>query len=176
MVYWWTKNPSSTTNFLTVLHASAASSNEKSLNDVLYAGPKLKKGIVEIISHFWLHAVPVVANITKMYWQIGVHPDHQPFQTILWRKSINQDIQKHVLTTVTYGVTSSHENATSICSGWWKNVSIGCQTHHGRRDCQKQIMNFKILCKLDQSSTSLHSSVEHPAKEMKTSVGKSKRT
>lgn len=36
-----------------------------------------------------------------------MHPDHQPFQTILWRKSLNQDIQKYALTTVTYEVTSS---------------------------------------------------------------------
>lgn len=74
----------------------------------MYAGPKLQKDIVEIISHFRLHAITVVADLTKINRQIWVNPDHRPFQTILWRKSLNQDIQKHALTTtVTYGVTSS---------------------------------------------------------------------
>jgi len=58
---------------------------------------------VDIIHRFRRFAIAFTADIAKMYWQILFHPDDCKFQYILWRNSINEEIQIYRLNTVTYG-------------------------------------------------------------------------
>ncbi|VEN55472.1 unnamed protein product [Callosobruchus maculatus] len=91
----------------TVFDASAKTTNGKSLNDVLLAGPKLQNDIVSILLSFRLYLYVFTADIRQMYRQILVEESHTSYQTILWRPNGDEPIRKYQLKTVTYGVTSS---------------------------------------------------------------------
>lgn len=90
-----------------VFNASCASSNGKSLNDLLLTGPKLQADISTLLSRFRLHKFAFTADIRQMYRQILISPEHRDFQRILWRFSEQDPIQPYRLNTVTYGVSSA---------------------------------------------------------------------
>ncbi|XP_054717352.1 uncharacterized protein LOC129226746 [Uloborus diversus] len=58
---------SSTTKLRVVFDASAKSSTNISLNDVLHAGPKLQTDLFYILSNFRIHSIALVADIEKMF-------------------------------------------------------------------------------------------------------------
>lgn len=101
------KNSESDPKLRVVFNASAPSSNGTSLNDKLFIGPKLQNDVSEILSRFRLHPFVITADICKMYRQILVHPDHRPYQTILWRSKPSDPLKIYYLNTVTYGMSSS---------------------------------------------------------------------
>lgn len=90
-----------------VFNASCASSNGKSLNDLLLTGPKLQADISTLLSRFRLHKFAFTADIRQMYRQILIRPEQRDFQRILWRFSEQDPIQSYRLNTVTYGVSSA---------------------------------------------------------------------
>ncbi|XP_022832139.1 uncharacterized protein LOC111360435 [Spodoptera litura] len=94
---------STTTKLRVVFNASARSLSGLSLNDILYRGPNLQQDLQELILKWRQYQYVFTADIEKMYRQIMVHPDDQPYQKILWRNTQNQPIQTYQLTTVTYG-------------------------------------------------------------------------
>ena len=79
------KEASETTKTRIVFNASSPSSNSKSLNDNLMVGPTIQKDIVEKILSFRLNEFVVTCDITKMYRQIRMHPDHYKYQRFVWR-------------------------------------------------------------------------------------------
>ncbi|XP_075167690.1 uncharacterized protein LOC142239810 [Haematobia irritans] len=98
------KPDSATTKLRVVFNASCTSSNGKSLNDCLYTGPVLQKDIVSLILNWRLYKIVFNADISKMYRQILVNPNHAPFQRIMYRTSPEEEMQEFQLTTVTFGV------------------------------------------------------------------------
>jgi hypothetical protein len=50
-----------------------------------------------------MHVYAVTADISKMYWQIRVHPEDYDLQHILWRRSSDEPLKQYQLVTVTYG-------------------------------------------------------------------------
>ena len=74
----------STTKVRTVFDGSAKYSG-KSLNDVIYQGPKLQQDLVKLGLRFRRHAVALVCGIAELYLSIGIHPDDRKYQRI-WRK------------------------------------------------------------------------------------------
>ena len=99
-----TKPDSITTKTRVVFNASNPSSNGVSLNDVLYTGPVLQTDLTTLILKWRFYRFVFNADIEKMYRQILVHPDHVPYQRILFRKLANSDVQDYELKTVTFGV------------------------------------------------------------------------
>ncbi|XP_054717437.1 uncharacterized protein LOC129226832 [Uloborus diversus] len=94
---------SSTTKLRVVFDASAKSSTNISLNDVLHAGPKLQTDLFYILSNFRIHSIALAADIEKMFRQILVSHSDSDFQRIIWRENPDQKIEDYRLKTVTYG-------------------------------------------------------------------------
>lgn len=98
---------SATTKLRVVFDASCKSSNGRSLNDLVYTGPKLQADIVDILTKFRLHAVVFTSDIAKMYREILIRPEDRRWQHILWRDTPSDSVCEYELRTVTYGVSSS---------------------------------------------------------------------
>ncbi|XP_041451719.1 uncharacterized protein LOC121405178 [Drosophila obscura] len=97
------KPDSTTTKLRVVFNASSPSSNGKSLNDTLHAGPVLQSDLTMQILRWRVFRYVFNADINKMYRQIQVASQHTPYQRILFRDR-NGDVCDYELTTVTFGV------------------------------------------------------------------------
>ncbi|XP_070141656.1 uncharacterized protein [Drosophila kikkawai] len=98
-----TKRNSTTTKVRVVFNASNPSSNGNSLNDILHAGPVLQSDLTIQILQWRFFQYVFNADITKMYRQIRVNPDHTRFQRILFRNKCGE-LCDYELDTVPFGV------------------------------------------------------------------------
>lgn len=92
-----------TTKVRVVYNASSTTRSGVSLNDVLCTGPKLQNEVTDVVSNWRNHEYVFAADITKMFRQIKVHEDDQPYQCIVWNEAGSSDIRAFKLLTVTYG-------------------------------------------------------------------------
>lgn len=69
-----------------VFDASAKTDNGRSLNDIQLAGPRLQKDISIQLLRFRKERYAVVADIKKMFSQVGLDPNQWDLQRILWRE------------------------------------------------------------------------------------------
>lgn len=99
-----------------VFDASAKTDNGVSLNDVTAVGPTIQPTLFSILIRFRLRAIPLSADIEKMYLQIQVQPDHQKYHHIFWRDDPKKPIQEYALTTVTFGTSEAPFLATRVLS------------------------------------------------------------
>ncbi|KAL4113548.1 hypothetical protein QTP88_017157 [Uroleucon formosanum] len=98
------KGDATTNKILVVFVASATTSSNRSLNQCLFTGPKLRKDIVDILLRFRVHQFAFTADVCKMYQQILVLSQYRKCQHIFWRASPLDEIKEYLLTTVAYGV------------------------------------------------------------------------
>ncbi|XP_045023791.1 uncharacterized protein LOC123468402 [Daphnia magna] len=56
------------------------------LNDVLLKGPDLLTNLIGILLRFRQHAIPVVADVEKMFHQVRVRPSDGPAFRFIWRE------------------------------------------------------------------------------------------
>ncbi|XP_044749748.1 uncharacterized protein LOC123310348 [Coccinella septempunctata] len=101
------KLDSSTTKLRVVFDASQKCSSGFSLNDLLYAGPKLQNDLVNLLVRFRTNPIAFVADIKQMFRQILVSPKYRNYQRIFWRDSKDESVKEYTLNTVTFGVTCS---------------------------------------------------------------------
>lgn len=106
------KPDSTSTKVRVVFDASAKTSTNLSLNDILKTGPTIQQDLFSILLRFRKHNVVLVGDLTKMYRQILVHPDNRNLQRIVWRENPKAKISHFTLNTVTYGTTSASFLAT----------------------------------------------------------------
>ncbi|XP_045460360.1 uncharacterized protein LOC123670835 [Harmonia axyridis] len=97
------KADSTTTSTRVVFDGSAKTSTGYSLNDVLHSGPKIQQDLTDILFRWRKHRVALTADIEKMYRQIKIAEEDQPYHKIVWRFSKDEPIQEFQLTTSTYG-------------------------------------------------------------------------
>ncbi|XP_012244443.1 uncharacterized protein LOC105681148 [Bombus impatiens] len=97
----------SVTKVRVIFDASARSSAENSLNELLMVGPTIQDDLGSLLLRFRTYKYVLAADIVKMYRQINMHPNDRPYQKILWREDINEPIRTYRLNTVTYGTTSA---------------------------------------------------------------------
>lgn len=97
------KPGSVTTKIRFALDASAKTSSNLPLNDVLMDGPTLQNDLFSILSRFRKHEVVFIGDLTKMYRQILIHSEHQNLQRIVWRDNPQHEIKYYNLKTLTYG-------------------------------------------------------------------------
>jgi hypothetical protein len=102
-----TKEESTTTQLRVVFDASAKTSNQKSLNDLLLIGPKIDSDLYSILLRFREHKVAFTADISQMYRQIQIQPQYYDYQRFVWRFDEISEIQTYRLKTVTFGVSSA---------------------------------------------------------------------
>ncbi|XP_065356280.1 uncharacterized protein LOC135950676 [Calliphora vicina] len=98
---------STSTKLRVVFDASAVTSTEKSLNDILLVGPTIQDELFLQVLRFRLYKYALTGDITKMYRMFLVHESDRPFQQILWRSSETQAVSVYQLNTITYGVSAS---------------------------------------------------------------------
>lgn len=104
---------SSTTRLRVVFDGSSKTDTGISLNNVLLKGPAIQDDLVNILARFRTHKYAISADISKMYRQIWVVPEHRKYQKIFWRENKEQPIQIFQLKTITYGTVSASFLATA---------------------------------------------------------------
>ncbi|GFY05513.1 DUF1758 domain-containing protein [Trichonephila clavipes] len=70
------KDDSITTKIRPVFDASARSTGQSSLNDLLYKGPNLIEQIPDILDRFHRYPIGLSADIEKAFLQLGITPKH----------------------------------------------------------------------------------------------------
>jgi len=95
------KPDSLTTKLRVVFDASAKSDNDKSLNNVLLAGPNLQNDLLHIILRFRIYKYVITGDIAMMFRQILVADTCRNMQLILWRDNEESQLEIFSLNTVT---------------------------------------------------------------------------
>ena len=106
------KEGSLTTKLRVVFDASAKTSSNLSLNDVLKVGPSIQSSIFSILLRFRVNNIVFTADIAKMYRCIEVDERDQNYQRIIWRTDPSQPVVHYKLNTLTYGTACASFLAT----------------------------------------------------------------
>ena len=101
------KESSATTKIRAVFDASAKTSSGVSLNDTLLVGPTVHSSLVDVLLHFRLHRIALVADVTRMYRAIALTNADKDLHRFVWRSSPNDILKDYRMTRLTFGVLSS---------------------------------------------------------------------
>ena len=98
-----------TTKVRIVFDGSAHSTNEPSINDVLYSGPCLLPLIFDILIRFRTGKIGIVADVKQAFHQIEIVKEHRDFLRFLWFEDIlyNQETITLRFKRVIFGLTCS---------------------------------------------------------------------
>ena len=97
------KKFSTSTKLRVVFDASMKTTSGLSLNDILMTGPTVQPELFSTLLRFRTYKYCFVADITKMYRMIRIHPDCAPLQRIFWRDHPDKELKTYQLETVTFG-------------------------------------------------------------------------
>ncbi|XP_053691693.1 uncharacterized protein LOC128740189 [Sabethes cyaneus] len=106
------KPGSSTTKLRVVFDASAKTTTNLSLNDVLMQAPTAQSPLFDILLRFRLHKYVFSTDAQRMYEQVKVNDAHTKYQRCVWRDKRSQPLMDLELLRVTYGVGPSAFLAT----------------------------------------------------------------
>lgn len=106
------KESSTTTKLRVVFDASAKTTTNLSLNDVLKTGPCIQDTLFSILTRFRTHTIVFTADIAKMYRCVLMHKGDRDFQRIVWRFDPSDPLLDYRLNTVTYGTVTASFLAT----------------------------------------------------------------
>ena len=101
------KESSSTTKIRAVFDASAKSSSNVSLNDILLVGPTVHSSLLDVLLRFRLHRIALTADVSKMYRAIELVKSDRDLHRFVWRSDPDKPIQDYRMTRVTFGVSAS---------------------------------------------------------------------
>jgi len=107
---------SATTRLRVVFDGSCKTNIGLSLNDALLKGPTIQEELITIVARFRKHKFALSADVSKMYRQIWVDPQHRNYQKILWRENSTEPLRTYRLNTVTYGTVPASFLATGCLS------------------------------------------------------------
>ena len=108
------KESSSTTKLRVVFDASAKTSTNASLNDLLAVGPTLHPTLDKILIKFRTYHVAMCGDISKMYREVLLSPPDRQLHRFLWHPQPDQPIRDYCMNRVTFGVASSPYLAVRI--------------------------------------------------------------
>lgn len=103
---------STTTRLRVVFDGSCKTNIGLSLNDALLKGPTIQEELITILARFRKHKFALSADVSKMYRQIWVDPQHRDYQKIIWRENSTEPLRTYRLNTVTYGTVPASFLAT----------------------------------------------------------------
>ncbi|XP_055612492.1 uncharacterized protein LOC129759094 [Uranotaenia lowii] len=98
------KPDSSTTKLRVVFDASAKTTTNYSLNDVLMSPPTIQSSLFDIILKWRSHKYVYTADVQRMYRQVIVDDSHTKYQRCVWRDDKTQPIRDLEIVRVTYGI------------------------------------------------------------------------
>ena len=102
-----TKSSRTTTKLRVVFNASAKTSSNISLNDILMVGPTFYKNLVHILLKFRSYRVAIIGDVSKIYRAVQLHEKDRDLHRFLWRANTTRPIKDYRMTRVTFGVASS---------------------------------------------------------------------
>ena len=108
------KSSSTTTKLRIVFDASATTSTGISLNDVLLPGPNFYPLLTSVMLAFRTHPIAFCADISKMFREVGLHPEDRDLHRFLQPEPDGGAIRDMRMKRVTFGVTSSPFLATQV--------------------------------------------------------------
>ncbi|XP_014675991.1 PREDICTED: uncharacterized protein LOC106815968 [Priapulus caudatus] len=86
-----------------VVYDGKATYQGHSLNDYLAKGNNMNSNLFEVALRFREYEVGVIADISKMFQAVKVHPDDARFHRYIFRERPEDPIRVYELTTVTFG-------------------------------------------------------------------------
>ena len=89
--------PEKSTTKVRAVFDTAMKCEGKSLNDAIYAGPKLQREIVDVLTRFRRAPVALMADISEMFLQVGLHEPARPYH-----RSIAFNVFGHVALVCVY--------------------------------------------------------------------------
>ena len=101
------KESSTTTKLRAVFDASAKSSSNVSLNDILLVGPTIHSSLIDVLLRFRLHRIALTADVSKMYRAVELDASDRDLHRFVWRSDPNEPLQDYRMTRVTFGVSAS---------------------------------------------------------------------
>ena len=101
------KQSSSTTKLRAVFDASARTTSQTSLNELMAVGPTLQPTLDQTLLRFRTYSVALSGDISKMYREVLLHPEDRPLHRFIWRPGDDQPWQDYQMTRVTFGVAAS---------------------------------------------------------------------
>ena len=101
------KQSSSSTKLRAVFDASAKTTNQVSLNELLAVGPTLQPTLDQTLLRFRTYSVALSGDISKMYREVLLHPEDRSLHRFIWRPEVDQPWQDYQMTRVTFGVAAS---------------------------------------------------------------------
>ena len=101
------KESSTITKVRVKFDASMKKTSCVSLNDTLMVGPTVYLSLVDVLIRFRLYRIALIADISKMYRAIELHPHDRDLHRFVWRNEPNEDLQDFYMTRVTFGVSAS---------------------------------------------------------------------
>ena len=107
------KDSSSTTKCRAVFDASAVTSSGKSLNDTLLTGPNLYPPLTDVLVKFRLHPIGLSADISKMFREVALNPEHRDLHRFLMRDT-QGTIRDCRMERLTFGINCSPFIATQV--------------------------------------------------------------
>ncbi|XP_077290162.1 uncharacterized protein LOC143913982 [Arctopsyche grandis] len=106
------KESSLTTKYRVVFDASAKTTSNISLNNILMVGPNVQSDLLSLLLNFRLHKYVITADIKQMYRQIQIAEKNKNVQRIIWRTDPQSKFKHYKLNTVTFGTASAPFLAT----------------------------------------------------------------
>ena len=101
------KDSSTTTKLRVVFDASATTTTNISLNDLLAVGPTLHPTLDKILLKFRSYRVSLSGDISKMYREVLLSPEDRQLHRFLWRPQQDQPFVDFCMNRVTFGVAAS---------------------------------------------------------------------
>ena len=100
--------PDKPTTKTRIVFDASAKFSDVSLNDIVLQGPKLQKDLFAVLLRFRRNPVALMCDTQKMYLQIKLRPEDQPYHRFLWR-DLQSDREPDIFKfdRVVFGVNSS---------------------------------------------------------------------
>ena len=87
--------------------ASAKSSSNVPLNDILLVGPTVYSPLIDVLLHFRLHRIAIPADVGKVYRAVKLVESDRDLHRFVWRSDTSKSLQDYQMTRLTFGVLTS---------------------------------------------------------------------
>lgn len=152
------KDSSMTTKLRIVFDASAKTSSDMSLNDILLVGPTVHPPLVDVLLCFQTHRIALTADVSKLYCTVKLTDEDKDLHRFVWRKDPDYHLLDYRMTRVTFDVSASSfaanmaikQNALDFCKQYPLAAAAVNKSFYvdGEQTQSRKHLNFKGNCKI----------------------------
>ncbi|XP_065178471.1 uncharacterized protein LOC135809125 [Sycon ciliatum] len=88
-----------------VVFDAAARFNGTSINEHMYAGPRLQNDLVTVLIRFCMHPVALIADVSEMFLQVSLQPEDRRYHRFLWKTG--DGVKAYEFTRLAFGIRAS---------------------------------------------------------------------